>query len=59
MSTPPFEVNINFDEASSAWKQNKKKHNSSTYSYVCGKPLKKGGFCQNSASKNIHCHIHK
>ncbi len=41
MSTPPFEVNINFDEASSAWKQNKKKHNSSTYSYVCGKPLKK------------------
>ena len=28
MSTPPFEVNINFDEASAAWMQNKKKHNS-------------------------------
>ena len=59
MSTPPFEVNIDFDEASAVWKQNKKKHNSSTYSYVCGKILKNGKFCQKAASKNIHCHLHE
>ena len=44
---PLYEVNIDFDEASKAWHQNKKKLEEGTYIYVCGKPTLKGTPCQN------------
>jgi hypothetical protein len=56
---PPFEVNINFDEASSVWRQNKKLQRSGTFTYVCGTQLKNGSYCQNPVYQNINCHLHK
>ena len=50
-----YEVNINFDEASNAWMQNKKKLPNCTYSYVCGFITKKGTPCQ----KSPNCKLHK
>ena len=55
---PPFEVNINFDEASAAWRQNKKKQRSGTFTYICGTQLKNGNYCQKSVFQNTHCHLH-
>lgn len=40
------EINIDFDEASAAWKQNKKRIDNGCYIYVCGAPLQNGKFCQ-------------
>ena len=46
--TPMFEVDIDFDEASIAWMQNKKKIGTGSYTYVCGAPSrsKPGKFCK-------------
>jgi hypothetical protein len=35
---PKYEVNIDFDEASSAWKANKKSIGNGQYKYICQKP---------------------
>ena len=40
-----FEVNINFDEASSLWKQNKKSIGNGSYKYVCCAQTKTGKNC--------------
>lgn len=40
-------VIIDFDEASCAWMQNKKRVGQS-YVYICGKSLKNGKTCQNA-----------
>jgi hypothetical protein len=59
MENAPYEVNINFNEASRAWHQNKKKQLSGTYKYVCGAVLKNGNFCQKPATNQTKCHIHQ
>lgn len=43
---------IDFDDASSQWKQNKKKLENGCYSYVCGYILKNGKPCQRKSILN-------
>ena len=40
MPRPLYAVDINFDEASKAWRKNKKRHDKSksTYYYLCSEP---------------------
>uniref|UniRef100_A0A6C0HBY3 Uncharacterized protein n=1 Tax=viral metagenome TaxID=1070528 RepID=A0A6C0HBY3_9ZZZZ len=40
-----YEVNIDFDEASAAWKANKKSKGNGTYRYVCQGITKTGKKC--------------
>jgi hypothetical protein len=40
-----YKVNIDFDEASEAWKQNKLSQGNGTYRYRCLKPGKNGAKC--------------
>lgn len=40
-----YEVNIDFDEASTAWKANKKSKGNGTYRYVCQGKTKTGKNC--------------
>lgn len=54
-----FEVNIDFDEASNAWKSNKKSIGNGSYKYVC--PLEKNGKrCGKSCYKQLlYCWQHR
>jgi hypothetical protein len=47
-----LEVNIDFDEASNAWKQNKKYMGNGTYKYICPNQKKDGSKCGKSCYKN-------
>ena len=58
-SQTPYSVHIDFDNASNAWHQNKKKHSNGTYTYVCGTPLKNGQYCQRTVRNHLKCHHHK
>lgn len=49
-----FELTFDFDDASRAWKLNKKSVGSGTYHYICGAIKKDGSRCQNPT----HCRIH-
>lgn len=40
-----YEVNIDFDEASKAWKENKKSIGNGSYKYVCSKIGKNNNQC--------------
>ena len=40
-----FEVNIDFDEASEAWKANKRSTGNGCYKYVCSKKNKNNKYC--------------
>ena len=40
-----YEVNIDFDAASEAWKANKKYIGNGSYKYVCAKRGKNNNFC--------------
>ena len=40
-----YEVNIDFDEASEAWKSNKKSIGNGSYKYICAKHCKNNKFC--------------
>lgn len=40
-----FEVNIDFDAASEAWKANKKSIGNGSYKYICEKKGKNGSIC--------------
>lgn len=40
-----YEVNIDFDAASEAWKANKKSIGNGSYKYVCAKRGKKNNYC--------------
>ena len=42
---PLYEVNIDFDEASRCWKQNKKPTGNGCYKYVCSHLKKDGTVC--------------
>jgi len=61
---PPFpkvelKVEVDFDEASSAWKLNKKSIGDGCYKYVCVKIKKTGTQCKNDSIKNCeHCKYH-
>lgn len=47
-----LEVNIDFDEASKAWKENKKSMGNGTYKYICPQIKKDGTKCGKSCYKN-------
>jgi len=52
-------VEIDFDEASTAWKLNKKSTGNGCYKYVCVKVKKNGHQCKNDSVKNCeHCKFH-
>jgi len=54
-----LDVFIDFDEASAAWNSNKKRLSHGLYVYVCGNPLKNGGYCKKTPYKNDSCcHLH-
>jgi hypothetical protein len=42
---PLYTVNIDFDEASAAWKANKKPTQNGCYKYVCQQTTKAGKLC--------------
>lgn len=57
----PYEVRIDFDEASEAWLRNKVKNTGCVYSYICGHMTKQGTRCMNKPLKAInktYCYIH-
>ena len=54
-----YTVDIDFDEAEKAWRENKKALMNGTFKYICGFPTKKGSKCCKHPSHNGRCHIHK
>jgi hypothetical protein len=55
-----YEVNIDFDEASNAWKKNKKSIGNGQYKYICAKAKKDGTSCSKVCYKEMEfCWIHK
>lgn len=57
---PKYEVNIDFDEASSAWKANKKSIGNGQYKYICiMKSALKEKLCRREAMKGCDvCKMH-
>ena len=54
-----MEVNIDFDEASRVWMQNKRKITNGCYVYRCIATTKKGEPCKCKPKDNLqYCHIH-
>ena len=54
-----YEVNIDFDEASAAWKANKKSIGNSMYKYICLKPNKNGVNCgKKCVPGSDYCFVH-
>jgi hypothetical protein len=55
-----YEVNIDFDEASTAWKMNKKYVGNGTYKYICS-ILKKDGICcgKSRYKDSEYCWVHR
>jgi hypothetical protein len=52
-------VYIDFDEASDAWKSNKKSIGNGCYKYICCQITKKGKKCKNGSLPNInYCRFH-
>ena len=51
---PMYEVNIDFDEASKCWQQNKSSLGNGTYKYVCGAITKTGNKCKNHPNCKLH-----
>ena len=49
-----YEVNIDFDEASKSWQQNKSPLGNGTYKYVCGAITKTGNKCKNHPNCKLH-----
>ena len=55
-----YEVNIDFDEASQAWKANKKSIGNGSYKYICLRITKLGKPCKREACPECdHCKIHR
>lgn len=46
------EVNIDFDEATEGWMENKKKMKNGCYVYICNYPLSNGKLCSNKSVLN-------
>jgi len=55
-----YEINIDFDEASAAWKANKKSIGNGSYKYICiAKSATKEKLCRREAMKGCDvCKIH-
>jgi hypothetical protein len=52
-------VDIDFDEASNAWKSNKKSTGNGCYKYICIKITKTGKQCKNDSLRNCdYCRFH-
>jgi hypothetical protein len=55
-----YEVNIDFDEASTAWRANKKSIGNGTFKYICCGLTKTGNKCNRQPLENSeYCKIHK
>lgn len=54
-----YEVNIDFDEASAAWRSNKRSIGNGSYRYLCGKKGKNNNYCiTNCLPGEIYCKTH-
>lgn len=54
-----YDVKINFDEASEAWRANKKSIGNGHYKYICTQKTKTGNHCKRESLKFCdHCKIH-
>lgn len=54
-----LEVNINFDEASAAWRENKKSIGNGSYKYICAKRGIKNNRCvQKCLPEEEYCKTH-
>jgi hypothetical protein len=54
-----YNVEINFDEASEAWRSNKKCIGNGHYKYICSQKTKAGNQCKRESLKFCdHCKIH-
>lgn len=51
-------VDIDFDLAEKAWRENKKPIGNGMFKYVCKGITKKGEQCNNKPSDNGFCYIH-
>jgi hypothetical protein len=59
MKIPLYEVNINFDEASEAWRANKKYIGNGHYKYICCQKTKAGNQCKRESLKFCdYCKMH-
>jgi hypothetical protein len=50
-----YEVNIDFDDASASWRQNKKSIGNGSYKYICTVLKKDQTICGNSCYKQLFC----
>jgi hypothetical protein len=56
---PLYNVEINFDEASEAWRANKKYVGNGHYKYICCQKTKSGNQCKRESLKFCdHCKMH-
>jgi hypothetical protein len=54
------QIMIDFDEASLAWKSNKKSIGNGSYKYICLQKTKQGKSCKREACPECdHCKIHR
>ena len=54
-----YSVNIDFDDASQAWKANKKSIGNSSYKYICQFKTSSGSSCKRESLKSFdYCKIH-
>jgi len=55
-----YEVNIDFDEASALWRQNKKHIGQGHFNYICTAVKKDGKTCCKTVNKNNdYCWVHR
>ena len=60
LTTAPFDVVIDFDEASEAWRANKKPVGNGCYKYICSKETSSGNRCKREAIAGCDfCKIHR
>ena len=60
LHTGEYKVNIDFDEASTAWKANKKSKGGGTYCYVCQGLTKAGKKCSREPGQGCNfCKWHQ
>jgi hypothetical protein len=56
---PIYNINFDFDDASSSWLRNKKRNKNGIYYYICEKECKNGNKCSRKVwLQNIYCKIH-
>ena len=60
IKTDLYKVEINFDEASEAWRANKKSIGNGHYKYICTQKTKTGNQCKRESLKFCdHCKMHQ